>query len=79
MKALTAVAFGLAAVFIAVFTLFYVFDQIQKLAASCANPDTATALCKQFTGFNESILIVVLIIAGFVIVITATAYILLSS
>jgi hypothetical protein len=79
MKGISPVVFGLVTVFVAIFTLFYVFDQIQKVADSCATDVTANALCKQFTGFTQSILIVVLIIAGFVIVITATAYILLSS
>jgi len=79
MKGISAVLIGLAAVFIAVFTLFYIFDQIQKLGDSCANGTTTSALCKQFTGFTQSLLIIILIIAGFVIIITATAYILLSS
>jgi len=79
MKGISAVVIGLAAVFIAVFTLFYIFDQIQKLADSCAASPGANPLCSQFTGFTQSILIVVLIIAGFVVIITATAYILLSS
>lgn len=70
---------GLAAVFIAIFTLFYIFDQISHLADSCAANVNVSQLCKQFTGFTQSIIVVVLIIAGFVIIITATAYILLSS
>jgi hypothetical protein len=79
MKGVSAVFIGLATVFIAVFALFFIFDQIQKLADSCAADPTFSALCKQFTGFTQSLLIVILIIAGFVIIITATAFILLSS
>jgi hypothetical protein len=78
MKGLSPVIIGLAAVFVAVFTLFYIFDQIQKLADGCAKNIELNPLCKQFTSFTQSVLIIVLIIAGFVIIITATAYILLS-
>jgi len=79
MKGISPIVFGLAAVFVAVFTLFYIFDQIQKLSDSCAKDPTVNNLCRQFTGFTKSILIIILIIAGFVIIISATAYILLSS
>ena len=79
MKGIIPLIIGMAAVFIAVFTLFFIFDQIQKFADSCAKQAVPVGICKEFTGFTESILIIILIIAGFVIVISATAYILLSS
>jgi hypothetical protein len=79
MKGISVVFIGLATVFVAVVTLFYIFDQIQKLADDCAANPTFNILCKQFTGFTQSLLIIILIIAGFVIIITATAFILLSS
>ena len=79
MKGLSPAIFGMAAVFVAIFTLFFIFDQIQKFADACAASPDSSALCKQFTGFTQSLLIIILIIAGFVIIITATAYILLSS
>ena len=79
MKGISPAMFGLMAVFIAVFTLFFIFDQIQKLGDNCAANPGYNSLCSQFTGFTQSLLIVILIIAGFVIIITSTAYILLSS
>lgn len=78
MKGLSALAIGMAAVFIAVFTLFFIFDQITKFGNECVATSNADTLCKQFTGFTQSILIVILIIAAFMIIISATAYILLS-
>jgi len=79
MKGVSPVIFGLGAVFVAVFTLFFIFDQIQKLADNCAKTAVPTGICRQFTGFTQSLLIIILIIAGFVIVISATGYILLTS
>lgn len=78
MKGLSVLSIGMVAVFIAVFTLFFIFDQITKFGNSCVATSNADALCSQFTGFTQSLIIILLIISGFVIIITATAYILLS-
>jgi uncharacterized membrane protein YhaH (DUF805 family) len=70
---------GLATVFVAVFTLFFIFDNIEAMAAKCqSNPDHSP-VCGQMTGFSLTMIVVLLIIGGLVITVSATAYILFSA
>lgn len=78
MKGISKVAIGLGTVFIAVLTLFWLFDNIQKFADKCKVDATSSPACSQLNSFTLSMLIILLVIGGFVIMITATAYILLS-
>ena len=73
------VALGLVAVFIAVFMLFYIFDNLNKLAEKCKTEEPKSFICNQLSGFTLSMLVILLIIGGFLFVILTTAYLLLSS
>jgi len=70
---------GLATIFIAAFTLFFIFHSIEQLSLQCEADPSHSPLCAQLGGFSMSMLMVLLIIGGFVITITATAYIMLSA
>jgi hypothetical protein len=74
----THVVLGIIAIFVAIFALFYVFDSLQKLAERCKAGENL-GLCKQLSGFTFSMVIILLIIGGFVIVISAVVYIMLSA
>jgi len=66
---------GLAVVFVAVFTLAYIFDNLYKIKNLCDKNIVNT--CKINT-FHVIILMLLLITGGLIIVISTTAYILLS-
>ena len=68
---------GLATIFVSVFTLFFIFNSLGDLAASCKVENKP--VCNQFTGFTQSMIIVLLVISGFVIMATATMYIMFSA
>ncbi len=70
---------GIATIFIACFTLFYIFHSIEQLATNCKNNPAFSPTCSKFNGFTTSMLIILLIIGGFVVTITGTAYIMMSS
>jgi hypothetical protein len=70
---------GLATIFIAVFTLFFIFDRIEIMANKCGQDPNHSPVCKQLTGFSLTMIVVLLIIGGLVIMISATAYIILSA
>jgi len=66
---------GLAVVFVAVFVLLYIFDNLYKVKNLCDK--NGVNVCKINT-FHIIILMLLLIAAGLIIVISTTAYILLS-
>ncbi len=70
---------GLATVFISAFVLLFLFHNLEQLSVQCKADPSFSELCGQLSGFSLSMLIVLLIIGGFVITITATAYILISA
>lgn len=70
---------GLATIFIAAFALFFIFHSLEQLSLKCETEPSSSPLCSQMSGFSLSMLIVLLIIGGFVITITATAYIMLAA
>ncbi len=70
---------GLATIVVAAFSLFYIFHSLETFSTQCkANPEFSP-ICNKFNGFTASMLIILLIVGGFVVTITATAYILLSA
>ncbi|MEM5836341.1 MAG: hypothetical protein QXR09_03400 [Candidatus Aenigmatarchaeota archaeon] len=79
MGILNKVVLGLVVVFIATFMLFYIFDNLNKLAEKCKSEEQKSFVCEQFSGFTLSMLVVLLLIGGFLFVILTTSYILLSS
>lgn len=70
---------GIATIFIAAFSLFFIFHSIEKTLAECKTNPNYSPVCNQLDGFTLTVLVVLLIIGGFVITLTATAYILLSA
>ena len=70
---------GLATIFVAAFALFFIFHSIEQLALQCTTDTTASLICDKMNGFTMSMLIVLLIIGGFVMTITGTAYVMLSA
>jgi hypothetical protein len=77
MKGISKAWVGLIVIFTAVFSLFFLFDNIQKLADRCKAGEN-TPVCKQLNSFTLSMIVILLIVGGFVLTITATAYIILS-
>jgi len=70
---------GLATIVIAAFALFWVFHSMETFATNCKADPNYSTVCDKFSGFTASMLIILLIVGGFVVTITATAYIMLSS
>jgi len=66
---------GLIVVFVAVFVLVYIFDNLYRIKILCEKG--GVNICKINT-FHIIILMLLLIAAGLIIVISTTAYILLS-
>ncbi|MFH8092380.1 MAG: hypothetical protein QXM38_00340 [Candidatus Aenigmatarchaeota archaeon] len=69
------VIFGLAVVFVAIFVLAYIFDNLYKIRILCIKDNVN--ICKINT-FHVIILMLLLIAGGLIIVVSTTAYILLS-
>lgn len=78
MKGISPVALGLAAIFIAIFMLFYVFDSLEKFSERCQAGESLP-LCSQLSSMTFSMLIILLMISGFLITICITVYILVSA
>ena len=70
---------GMATIFIAAFALFFIFHSLEQLALDCKTEAQPPAICERLNGFTMSMLIILLIIGGFVMTITGTAYVLLSA
>ena len=76
---LSKIIMGITAIVISIFMLFYIFDNISKLADNCKTEASPSEICKHLSSFTMSMLILLLIIGGFFLTITTTVYILLSS
>jgi hypothetical protein len=63
--------------FFSVFGLFFIFDNLNKIGDQCQKGEINQAVCKSFTGLGMNIIIFLLIIAGFVLVISSTFFILI--
>jgi hypothetical protein len=70
-------ALGILVIIVSIVALFYVFYSLQSLADRCKTEDMP--ICKQLSGFTMSMLIVLLMVGGFAITISATAFIMLSA
>jgi hypothetical protein len=64
-------------IFIAAFMLFWIFDNVNRLAERCQTEDLE--ICKQLTGPTLAMLALLLIISGFIFVSLVVVYILLSA
>lgn len=72
------IAFGIAVVFIATFTLFYIFDSISKLGEDCETASPKPAICESLSGATLNMILLLLIVGGFLFAILTISYILLS-
>ncbi len=70
---------GFFTILLAAFALFYIFHSLEKFSTRCKEDPSFSPVCSKFNGFTASMLMILLIIGGFVITITSTAYILLSA
>lgn len=73
---LKVISISLVIVFIAVFVLFYIFDNISKIMNLCER-DKSLKICK-IGSLPIMILILLLIAGGLIVVINITAYIMIS-
>jgi D-alanyl-lipoteichoic acid acyltransferase DltB (MBOAT superfamily) len=69
---------GMTTIFLAIFMLFFVFDNLEKIADKCKETGAATGVCQHMTAFTMSMIMVLLIISGFILIISVTAYMLLA-
>lgn len=67
---------ALIIVFIAVFTLFYIFDNLQKISSKCQTEKSD--LCNQLGGFSIPVLVILLMIGGLSLIVCAVSYIALT-
>lgn len=77
MKAESHILFALASVFLAFLMLFYIFDNISKLSERCSKE--TLEICSEMSGLTIPMLIFLLIIGGFVLIISIVVYILISA
>jgi len=75
MRLVTILAF--LVMFSSVFGLFFVFDHLNKIAEQCKKDLIQPAICRSFEGFGLNVIIVLLIIAGFILVISSTFFIMI--
>ena len=78
MKGFSHVVLAIMIIFIASFTLFYVFDNLDKIAAQC-NAGSKQFVCEQLNSFTVSVIFILLVIGGLVLSITAVVYIMLTA
>ena len=74
---------GLATIFIATFMLVYVSQNIEQITERCKvetseNQTGIPGICEKLSPFTLPIIVALLIVAGFIIIICITSYILLS-
>lgn len=70
---------GLGTIFVAAFALFFIFHNIEQLAIECKAGKQPVTFCDKLNGLSVSTLVVLLIIGGFVMALTGTAYVMLST
>lgn len=69
--------FAVLSIFIASITLFYIFGSIGKMSEDCKVQ--VTEICQQLSGPSMTMLFILLIIAGFAMIISTVVYILIST
>lgn len=74
----SALLIGLVTVFIATFMLFFIFHSLENLMEGCKG-ENPHPVCAHLSPFAFSMLVVLLLIGGFILMISFTAYILLSA
>ena len=79
MAVISKIALGLLTIFVATFMLFYIFDNISKLAERCKTEEPKSIICEHLSGFTLTMFVLLLVIGGFLFIILTASYILLSS
>jgi len=67
---------ALIIVFVAVFTLFYIFDNLQKVSSNCQVEKSD--LCNQLSGISIPVLVVLLMVGGLSLIVCVVFYITLT-
>lgn len=75
MRMVTVLAF--LVMFFSVFGMFFIFDHLNKIAEQCQKGQLSPTICRSFTGFGMNVIIVLLIVAGFILVISSTFFIMI--
>lgn len=70
--------FGIVTVFIAAFMLFFIFYNLENVANVCKG-SSPPSYCSKLSPNTFGFLVMILIMAGFVLIISITAYILITS
>lgn len=73
----THIILGLITIFVSIAALFFVFYNLEILAERCKTEESP--LCNQLSGFTMSMIVILLMVGGFVITISATVFIMLSA
>jgi len=70
---------GLLTIFIATFSIFFIFLNIEKMVQTCKTNPGYSSACKQLNNVSISLITLLLIVGGFVLIISLTSYIILSA
>jgi len=65
----------LLVIFISAFMLFFIFNQLERLAVECRE-GSAMPICQVFAGVGIHVFVVLLFVCGFNLVIIAAAFVL---
>jgi hypothetical protein len=75
MRLVTILAF--LVLFLSVFGIFFIFDNINRIAEECQSGLLNQAICESFTGFGINVIVVLLIVGGFILVVSSTFFIMI--
>lgn len=67
---------ALIIVFVAIFTLFYIFDNLQKISNRCQTEKSD--LCDQLGGVSIPVLVILLMVGGLSLIVCVVSYITLT-
>ncbi|MEM5815666.1 MAG: hypothetical protein QXL14_01305 [Candidatus Aenigmatarchaeota archaeon] len=63
--------------FFSIFGLFFIVDSLNKIAENCEKNLISPSICNSFTGFGMNIVLVLLIIGGFILILSSTVFIII--
>lgn len=63
--------------FFSIFGLFFIIDSLNKIAEQCQKGTISKNVCEKFTGFSLNMLLVLLIIGGFILILSITIFIII--
>lgn len=77
-KGTLVISIAIVIVFVATFTIFYIVDSLNKLAAECER-GAKLEICEKLSSFSFQMIIILILIGGLVSTISAVGYLLLST